>query len=181
MAPFGEVEGPTRTWGNDLSHRQILEECQRLQPGEQWKDKRFLADDPRSIYVSGRPKSGKPYAGGNIRWLRPHEVKGADPALLSLVLGGAEAGDVVQGELGDCYLLGAMSSIASKDLLAPLLKTFLLLAAVISWHWALMATYPRDGTKASFVLFLSRACLRIRTSIAVCFFCLLSSFFVLFY
>ena len=66
-------------------------------------------------------------------------------------------------------------------LLAPLLKTFLLLATVISWHWALMATYPRDGTKASFVLFLSRACLRIRTSIAVCFFCLLSSFFVLFY
>ena len=30
-------------------------------------------------------------------------------------------------------------------LLAPLLKTFLLLAAVFSWHWALMATYPRDG------------------------------------
>ena len=108
--------------GNDLSHRQIMEECARLQPGEMWTDKRFPADDPRSVYVTGRPASGKPYANGNIRWLRPHEVKGADPSLLSLVLGGAEAGDVVQGELGDCYLLGAMSSIASKDLLTPLLR-----------------------------------------------------------
>ena len=77
MAPFGEADGPMRTWGNDLSHRQIMEECQRLPPGEQWRDKRFPADDPRSIYVTGRPASGKPYAGGNIRWLRPHEVKGA--------------------------------------------------------------------------------------------------------
>ena len=108
--------------GNDLSHRQIMEECARLQPGEMWTDKRFPADDPRSVYVTGRPASGKPYANGNIRWLRPHEVKGADPSLLALVLGGAEAGDVVQGELGDCYLLGAMSSIASKDLLTPLLR-----------------------------------------------------------
>eukprot|EP01046_Picozoa_sp_COSAG06_P056108 COSAG06_NODE_10514_length_1668_cov_1.706820_1_plen_388_part_00 len=59
-------------------------------------------------------------------------------------------------------------------LLAPLLKTFLLLAAVISWHWALIATYPRDGTLASFVF--SRAYPR-TASIVVCFVFHLSSFF----
>ena len=52
-----------------------------------------------------------------MRWLRPHEVTGADASSIDLIKDGLTAGDVVQGELGDCYLLGAMSSIAARNLL----------------------------------------------------------------
>ena len=119
---FGGNPEEIRTWKNDISYRQIMDECKRMPPGELWTDKAFPADDDRSIYVNGRTTaSGKPYANGNIRWLRPHEVKGADINQLALIKDGADAGDVIQGELGDCYLLGAMSSIAAKDLLHPII------------------------------------------------------------
>jgi hypothetical protein len=111
-----------RVAGNDLTHRQIKEECARL-AGQLWEDRRFPAQDPRTLYGPDGLPSGKPYGGGGaVRWLRPHEVKGASKEGLGLVHDGADAGDVIQGELGDCYLLGAMSSIAAKGLLPKLLK-----------------------------------------------------------
>jgi hypothetical protein len=44
-------------------------------------------------------------------------VHGADAsgAKMGLVSDGLEAGDVEQGELGDCYLLGAMAAVAAAS------------------------------------------------------------------
>ena len=120
---FGQPGETISVANGDLSQRQILEECARL-GGGLWEDRRFPASDPRTLYgPDGQPAAGKPYGGGSVRWLRPHELKGAESAQLAMVRGGAEAGDVLQGELGDCYLLGAMSSIASKGLLPKLFTT----------------------------------------------------------
>ena len=46
--------------------------------------------------------------GEKISWLRPHQLS-ANPQLF---VDGAGRFDVVQGELGDCWLLAAMSSLA---------------------------------------------------------------------
>ena len=86
-----------------------------------WVDQRFAAESPTTLYVTGEP-ADKPYNNGKVRWLRPHEVADADASQIALTRGGADAGDVIQGELGDCYLLGAMSSVVARDLLNPLIK-----------------------------------------------------------
>jgi hypothetical protein len=55
-----------------------------------------------------------------IEWLRPSDfvpklTNGKSPQLF---VDGAEAGDIVQGDLGDCWFLSALSTVASrKDLL----------------------------------------------------------------
>ena len=101
---------------------EILQECARLPRNAQWSDQRFPADIPTTLYVTGEP-AGKPFNNGQpVRWLRPHEIAGAVDGQLDLIKDGLAAGDVAQGELGDCYLLGAMSSIASRNLLGPLIK-----------------------------------------------------------
>ena len=101
---------------------EILQECARLPRNAQWSDQRFPADIPTTLYVTGEP-ADKPFNNGQpVRWLRPHEIAGAVDGQLDLIKDGLAAGDVAQGELGDCYLLGAMSSIASRNLLGPLIK-----------------------------------------------------------
>ena len=71
---------------------------------------------PQALY---KPRSTCPkYNHGEpIKWLRPNEIYGADVtgAKTALISDGLEAGDVEQGELGDCYLLGAMSAIAAAS------------------------------------------------------------------
>eukprot|EP00743_Colponemidia_sp_Colp-15_P002164 GILK01002349.1.p1 GENE.GILK01002349.1~~GILK01002349.1.p1 ORF type:complete len:1020 (-),score=203.00 GILK01002349.1:103-3162(-) len=44
------------------------------------------------------------------RWLRPHEISD-EPQLF---IEGSTAGDVMQGSLGDCFLLGALSAVATR-------------------------------------------------------------------
>lgn len=121
---FGQSDGITRVAHGDLSHRQIMD---ATRDGDLFVDQRFRADDPRTLFVTGRPEASTPpevtECAKNIKWLRPHEIAGTDPAQIALVKGGADAGDVVQGRLGDCYLLGAMSSIAAKDLLPQIFCT----------------------------------------------------------
>jgi hypothetical protein len=79
-----------------------------------WVDDEFPPND-RSIGKTayGEDEDGHPVE-KDIVWLRPHEfgLPGALKAEPALFYEGTEAGDVVQGELGDCYLLGAMSAIA---------------------------------------------------------------------
>jgi hypothetical protein len=42
-----------------------------------------------------------------------------------LFVDGVEAGDVIQGALGDCYFLGSLSVVATrKDLLMPLVVKY---------------------------------------------------------
>eukprot|EP00501_MAST-03F_sp_TOSAG23-6_P001186 GSMAST32.ASY1.ANO1.1230.1 assembled CDS len=61
----------------------------------------------------GEDEDGEPIT-HDIIWLRPHEFGKPgeiteDPCLF---FQGTEAGDVIQGELGDCYLLGSLSVVA---------------------------------------------------------------------
>lgn len=52
-----------------------------------------------------------------VQWKRPSEFA-PDPKLF---VEGVESGDVIQGALGDCYFLGALSVVATRhDLLVPL-------------------------------------------------------------
>lgn len=45
----------------------------------------------------------------NIHWLRMREITNDTPYFLS---GGAESSDVLQGDLGDCWFIGALSVIS---------------------------------------------------------------------
>ena len=118
---FGRGSADVSVLHGDLSQVEVLQECKSLGRSELWTDKRFPADAPTTLYVTGEP-ADKPYNGGKVTWLRPHEVAGAERSQLGLIKDGLAAGDVTQGELGDCYLLGAMSSIAARNLLGPLIK-----------------------------------------------------------
>jgi len=59
------------------------------------------------------PEKGYPLP-ANIIWRNMHEIVGKNkhPKFLQ---NGISATDVVQGELGDCWLISAMSSLASRD------------------------------------------------------------------
>lgn len=56
-------------------------------------------------YADVEPRISK----GPHPWLRPNEFA-KDPELFK---GGVEAGDVVQGQLGDCWILGALAAVAA--------------------------------------------------------------------
>ena len=109
---FGQGSRGTRAAGS-LTSQQIRDQASR-NPNGLWVDPEFKED--RALYLRASA-SGTPsitFNGGRpIRWLRPHELKGASPGDIELIKDGVSSGDVIQGELGDCYLLGAMSSIAA--------------------------------------------------------------------
>jgi len=77
----------------------------------QWEDPDFPANDT-SLFKSGHNTSGN-----RIEWKRPKDFC-PNPQLF---IDGVESGDVIQGALGDCYFLGALSVVATRrDLLLPL-------------------------------------------------------------
>jgi Ca2+-binding EF-hand superfamily protein len=49
----------------------------------------------------------------DLTWLRPYQISKEEPPVF--VHKGAEANDVLQGELGDCWFISSMSLIASDD------------------------------------------------------------------
>lgn len=72
-----------------------------------WRDPEFSASRPDKIL-------GGDLDDPNIEWLRPHEISD-DPQFYS---GGGSQFDVVQGSLGDCWLLAAMATLTlHEDLL----------------------------------------------------------------
>lgn len=77
---------------------------------------RLSRPSPAATQALYKPRSTTKFNNGNpIKWCRPTELLGADASgeKMALIKDGIEAGDVEQGELGDCYLLGAMSAIAA--------------------------------------------------------------------
>ena len=49
----------------------------------------------------------------DVSWCRPAEICEPEPPVF--LKGGAESGDVLQGQIGDCWLIGAMSVLATHD------------------------------------------------------------------
>eukprot|EP01114_Cavostelium_apophysatum_P007275 TRINITY_DN1929_c0_g1_i1.p1 TRINITY_DN1929_c0_g1~~TRINITY_DN1929_c0_g1_i1.p1 ORF type:complete len:718 (-),score=206.71 TRINITY_DN1929_c0_g1_i1:60-2213(-) len=104
----------TRKRETSSSHEQLEKEiidfCRKN--NSKFEDKQFVADN-FALYKTGTGPHTKV-----AQWKRPSEFC-PDPKLF---VDGVEAGDVIQGALGDCYFLGALSVVATrKDLLEPLI------------------------------------------------------------
>jgi len=83
------------------SFADIKREC--LEEKKLFEDPEFPADDS-SLFFKQKPRI-------KFIWKRPHEIC-KDPQLF---VGGASRFDVVQGELGDCWLLAAIASLSLND------------------------------------------------------------------
>jgi hypothetical protein len=81
----------------------VLQACQR---GAKFVDREFPANQS-SVGLRGK----------SVEWKRISDMIDG----FELFVDGVEAGDIQQGELGDCWFLGAMSVVATRDdLLYPL-------------------------------------------------------------
>lgn len=78
--------------------------------GKPWVDEEFRADDS-SLYKN--PDEKPEYAlEHNIEWKRPEEIcPGEEPQMIK---DGMTSGDVKQGQLGDCWLLGAFLVLGTR-------------------------------------------------------------------
>jgi len=102
------------------SERELWQEHAGRDDGK-FQDPDFPAEG-RSLFIKGEVPAGHvPLE--MIEWLRPEQfvqklAGGKEPELF---VNGAEAGDIVQGNLGDCWFLSALCTVASrKDLLRNL-------------------------------------------------------------
>eukprot|EP01130_Rhizamoeba_saxonica_P002364 TRINITY_DN12184_c0_g1_i1.p1 TRINITY_DN12184_c0_g1~~TRINITY_DN12184_c0_g1_i1.p1 ORF type:complete len:959 (+),score=191.59 TRINITY_DN12184_c0_g1_i1:30-2879(+) len=80
----------------------IIQQCQNS--GQKWEDPDFPAV-PESLFPSNRKRASR------YIWIRPDGLA-LNP---SLFVDGTEQGDVVQGTLGDCWLLSAFAVLAGSD------------------------------------------------------------------
>jgi hypothetical protein len=112
MATFGPPPTVARAdlFPRSADQRQLLRETRE---GSLWTDPDFLPTDA-SLY--GRGKARPASMPAVHAWLRPSEFAPLAPGEShALVFEQAAAGDVVQGALGDCYLLGALSAVAASQ------------------------------------------------------------------
>ena len=65
-----------------------------------------------SLYATGKAPSGSYPTPESLTWQRVH---GSDGAGARLWVQGASSTDPKQGQLGDCWLISAMSLIATRD------------------------------------------------------------------
>lgn len=93
-----------------------------------WCDADFPATAASLFCEADAPWAGHPDPNGGVRWLRPHEIAaaaGAPPP--ALFVDASASTDVVQGLLGDCWLLSAIAVVALRP---ELLKHIFAYAAV---------------------------------------------------
>ncbi|XP_020491792.2 calpain-12 [Labrus bergylta] len=96
-APLGSIENPIRFMDQDF--QTILEEC--LKSGELFADPTFPAEQ-KSI---GMPEDADPKKA--IKWLRPKEISN-NAVFVEDTMGTT---DICQGQLGNCWLLAALSCL----------------------------------------------------------------------
>ncbi|XP_037534124.1 calpain-12 [Nematolebias whitei] len=98
QAPLGSIENPKKFLDQDFDA--LLKEC--LKAGKLFSDPTFPAEQ-KSIGMPEDPNPGKA-----IKWKRPKEISG-DAVFVEDTAGTM---DICQGQLGDCWLLAALSSLA---------------------------------------------------------------------
>ena len=102
------------------TEKELVEEHRGKDDGK-FQDPEFRAEG-RSLFIEGEVPEGH-IPERMIEWLRPSEFvpRLTDGKSPQLFVDGAEAGDIVQGDLGDCWFLSALSTVASRtDLLRNL-------------------------------------------------------------
>jgi hypothetical protein len=94
-------------------------------PNAKFCDKVFDATSDSLLAKTGvSAEDAEPLLEGVQAWMRPEEL-GIKEDVVLLGESTQRASDVIQGELGDCYLLGAMSVVASRrDLLDQIFSHF---------------------------------------------------------
>ncbi|KAM4742098.1 LOW QUALITY PROTEIN: calpain-12 [Anableps anableps] len=97
VAPLGSIDNPVKFQNQDFDA--LLQEC--LKDGKLFSDPTFPAEQ-KSI---GMPKDPNPKK--EIKWKRPKEIS-ADAMFVEDTIGTT---DICQGQLGDCWLLAALSSL----------------------------------------------------------------------
>ncbi|XP_054713836.1 LOW QUALITY PROTEIN: calpain-A-like [Uloborus diversus] len=100
---YGERGSGFRPRGEVQDFEKIRDRC--LQSGTLFEDPDFQAEDSSIFFSRSCP--------GGIRWKRPSEICD-EPRLF---VEGASRFDVVQGELGDCWLLAAVANLTLNDAL----------------------------------------------------------------
>lgn len=88
-----------------------------MKANEKFVDPEFgpTDEDPTgacSLYPNGSPPNDRLTDPSKVRWLRPSEIS-VKPRFMDLE--GLNAGDVIQGELGDCWFISALSSLAANN------------------------------------------------------------------
>jgi len=78
--------------------------------GKKWVDPDFIPSPEILFTDPSAPHPGHPDPRA-VRWLRPAEFCPGKPEVF---IGGATAGDVQQGQLGDCWFLGSISVLATR-------------------------------------------------------------------
>jgi len=93
---------------------------------EDFEDSQALYCDPEfpadttSLYVNNDSVLTPDWASPNTEWKRPHEIYTQGKPMM--MKDGFSPGDVKQGELGDCWLLGAFLTLATNpELLSNLI------------------------------------------------------------
>ena len=66
-----------------------------------------------SLYINGQPPPRYP-APDDIKWMRPCEYLGRD-VQAKFIVDDASSNEVKQGALGDCWFIGALSVLATRD------------------------------------------------------------------
>ncbi|XP_023215295.1 calpain-B-like isoform X3 [Centruroides sculpturatus] len=110
MAPFdgqilkyGERGSGFRVRGWPQDYQRLKEKC--LREGRLFEDPQFPCSDSSIFYSRAPPRP--------FEWKRPHELCDAP----EFIVEGISRFDVVQGELGDCWLLAAVANLTlNKDL-----------------------------------------------------------------
>jgi hypothetical protein len=106
---LGLWEESTRT-GRDMDGEELVGQLAALLAANSkiFEDETFPASDA-SIWTNPARK-GDFLEGENIQWKRPHEMM--DKQHRAVVFSGTiDPDDIVQGQLGDCYLLAALAAI----------------------------------------------------------------------
>ena len=102
----------------DAAIKKCEELCSTIAEGKRWIDPDFGSQankknkNKESLYGDGQPPSGSP-RDTNVEWYPLSQI--SDCA--QFFSDGVESNDVIQGCLGDCWFISALSVIATKDYL----------------------------------------------------------------
>ncbi|GIQ84807.1 hypothetical protein KIPB_006373, partial [Kipferlia bialata] len=119
-------------YGQDQQPLQYEEQCQDEAPQRSVRDLKGFSTDPQTGMAVDQafpattrsvclPNESLKAAGRVSRWARPAEIAANRETTAALFKDGANAADIKQGSLGDCWLLSAMGTVAINQITQELI------------------------------------------------------------